>query len=476
MSSHIQQKQILEKSIRNIIDEQVPFSLLKHACLQQYKKYKHLNMYITPITDFPLHKDNTTYIPYSIKDNFLTKGILTTAASKMLSNFESPYDATLVERLSKNNFINFGKANMDEFAMGSSGVSSYYGITQSLWQNQEGEYLSPGGSSSGSAVSVATGCVFVSICTDTSGSIRLPASHCSIVGFKPTYGVLSRHGIIPLAESLDHPGFLTRLVDDARYLFEKTIGKDINDLTSVDYKPITSHHKKFAILQEVYESNSVIQSHINEVEELFQSQGYEKEIHSVQELNAAIATYVILCRAECSSNMQRYDGLRFGFSQTGDNLDEQYIHTRSEGFGLEVQRRIMVGGFVTASENIQEYLHKAQQLRQLIKEKILHILQKVDFILMPTAMGAMTLKECENVNLQNPMEMQKRDLFTVVANLCGLPAVSIPVGYDDHQAPFGVDLMGQPFQDLQILDLGEMVEKRFNMQRKLINKITEGED
>lgn len=464
-------KTILSKSIRNIMKEKIHFNIVKDACLHQYKKYADTNMYITPLMD--LNHSIDIGIPMSIKDLYLTKNILTTAASKMLSNFIAPYDSTLVTRLENVKFVNFGKVNLDEFAMGSSGITSYYGPTRSIWFHKNGEVFSPGGSSSGSAISVATGSVFVSLGTDTSGSIRLPASHCGIVGFKPTYGVLSRFGIIPLAESLDHPGFLTRLVDDARYMFECSIGKDNNDLTSVDYKEHKSNKKKFGILKESYEATYSINEQIKKVEKCFEEQGYEKKTYSIPELEMAIAIYVILCRAECSSNLQRYDGLRYGFSAYGNNLEEQYLDTRTEAFGLEVQRRIMIGGFVTSSENIQVYLDKAQKLRQLIKVKILKIFEEVDFILMPTTMGAMTVQECKDTNLQDPIKMQKQDLFTVIANLCGFPAISVPVFFDDKGSPVGVDIMGAPFQDLQIMEFAEIVEKEFPIHAQLIKKITE---
>ena len=465
-------KNILKKSIREILKEEIPFSTLKDVCKAQYKKYEKNNMYITPLME-NLDKQQEIGIPISIKDNFMTKNIKTTAASKMLMDFIAPYNATIVDRLDKYNFINFGKCNMDEFAMGSSGVSSYFGPTKSIWSNKKGEVFSPGGSSAGSAVSVASGAVFASICTDTSGSIIIPASWCGVVGFKPTYGVLSRNGIIPLAESFDHPGLITRLVDDCRYIFEKIIGKDPQDLTTIDYQPSYSHKKKFAIIKEIYEADATINKKIQEVEEVFMQLGYEKKTYSVQELEAAIAIYVILCRAECASNLQRYDGLRFGFSSYSNNLEDQYVNTRSEGFGLEVQRRIMTGGFVTSSENVVEYLEKAQKIRQIIKEKISEIFQEVDFVLMPAAMGAMTIEECLNVNLQDPIKMQKCDQFSVVGNICGFPSLTVPIGEDLSGSPFGVAVMGNAFQDLQIMDLGEVIERNFPMQEKLINKITE---
>jgi aspartyl-tRNA(Asn)/glutamyl-tRNA(Gln) amidotransferase subunit A len=462
-------KNILKKTIREIVKEKIPFNVLKEVCVKQYEKYKDTNMYITPLMD---KLPNLPFgIPISIKDNFLTKDILTTCGSKMLSNFIGAYDATVVSRLKAINCVNFGKCNMDEFAMGSSGVSSFFGATSNIWSNNNGEVFSPGGSSSGSGVSVASGAVFASIATDTSGSIRLPASWCGIVGFKPTYGLFSRYGVIPLAESLDHPGLITRKVDDCRYIFENLIGKDENDLTSVNYKEKRSNKKKFAILKEAYETNEHIQKYMDATEKTLIDLGYEKKIYSIKEIEAAISVYIILCRAECSSNLQRYDGIKFGYSGSGENLEEQYIKTRSEGFGLEVQRRIMIGGFVTSSENINTYVNKAQELREDLKEKILHILSEVDFILTPTAMGAFTLNECKNINLQDPIKMQKCDLFTVISNLCGLPSISVPIGYDENGSPVGVDIMGGPFMDLQIMDMGEIIENSNNLHNSLIDKI-----
>jgi aspartyl-tRNA(Asn)/glutamyl-tRNA(Gln) amidotransferase subunit A len=466
-------KEILKKSIRQIMEEKIPLSVVGKICKEQYEKYSSLNMYITPLMDeSKINNSSLTAIPLSIKDNFLTENIKTTCASKMLSNFIAPYTATLVERLEKNSFVNFGKTNMDVFAMGSSGISSYYGACKSIWTHKNGDVFSPGGSSSGSAVSVATGAVFCSIGTDTSGSIRLPTSFCMLVGFKPTYGLLSRYGVIPLAESLDHPGFLTRLVDDCRYMFTCTIGADDRDLTTVNYKEKRSDKKKFAIIKEAYDGDDSINEKMKEIEECFINAGYEKKEYSIGEIHAAIAVYVILCRAECASNLQRYDGLRYGFrGENINNLEEQYKKSRTEGFGLEVKRRILTGGFVTSSENISIYVDKASSLRQQIKEKIAKIFEEADFILMPTAMGAMTLKEAQDINLQDPVKMQRCDLFTVIANLCGYPAISVPVGFESRNSPIGVDIMGQAFQDLQIMEYAEILENKFKMQEVLIDKI-----
>ena len=182
--------------------------------------------------------------------------------------------------------------------------------------------------------------------------------------------------------------------------------------------------------------------------------------------------YIIICRGECSSNLQRYDGIKFGHSSNGINLEDQYLKTRSEGFGLEVQRRIMIGGFVTSSDNISTYVNKAQELRQDLKEKILNILSEVDFILTPTSMGAFTLKECENINLQDPIKMQKCDLFTVISNLCGLPSISVPIGYDENGSPIGVDIMGAPFMDLQIMNVAESIQNSNDCFNNLIDKIS----
>jgi aspartyl-tRNA(Asn)/glutamyl-tRNA(Gln) amidotransferase subunit A len=467
----MQAKKILRKSIREIIKERIPFEEVKKVCVHQYEKYKNTNMYITPLMDnIP---DNIPFgIPISIKDNFLTKGILTTCGSKMLGNFIAPYDATVVSRLYTMNFINFVKCNMDEFAMGSSGVSSFFAPTSNIWSNHKGEIFSPGGSSSGSAVSVASGGVFASIGSDTGGSVRLPASWCSVVGFKPTYGVLSRYGLIPYADSFDHPGIIARKVDDCRYIFENIIGKDEKDLTSVDYKPVTSNKKKFAVLKEAYDTNEHIQKYMDSTEKTLVDLGYEKKIYSVEELHIANSIYIILCRGELSSNLQRYDGIKFGHSSDGVNLEDQYIKTRSKGFGLEVQRRIMIGGFVTSSENISTYVNKAQELRQDLKEKILHILTEVDFILMPTSMGALTINESKNLDLQDPVKMYKCDLFTVISNLCGLPSISVPIGYDENGSPVGVDIMGSPFMDLQIMNVGESIQNSNDCYNTLMDKIS----
>lgn len=456
---------LLKKSIRNIFQENICFSDLHNICEYQWKKYSWTNMYINKF------EKNNLGVPVSLKDVFLYKNHPTTAGSKMLENFISPFSSSLVEKLLNHNFFINGKTNLDEFAMGSTGITSYFGMVKSIWKSFDGKIFSSGGSSSGSAMSVATGAAFASLATDTSGSIRLPASWSGIIGFKPTYGVFSRYGTIPLAESFDTMGILTRLVDDVRFLFDILKGKDPLDLTSVNYKEKKSSKKKFAILKEAYETNETINNLIKETENIFLKEGYEKKEFSIKEIHLAIGVYVILSRAECASNLQKYDGLKFGFSSHSNNLELQYLDTRTNGFGLEMKRRILTGGFVTSSENIKDYVEKASKIRQIIKNKILNILEEVDFILTPTSMGAMTLEECENINLQDPINIQKCDLFTVLANISACPAISIPIGLDERGSPVGVDIMGQPFQDLQIMDFGELIEKHFKRYEILFNKI-----
>jgi aspartyl-tRNA(Asn)/glutamyl-tRNA(Gln) amidotransferase subunit A len=465
-------KEILSKSIREIEKERINFQEIMKVCKIQYEKYQNNNMYITNLMD-EVDKNLQFGIPISIKDNYCINGVLTTCGSKMLSNFIPNYNATIVDRLYNFGGVNLGKVNMDEFAMGSSGVSSFFGPAINVWSNEEGETFSPGGSSSGSAVSVSSGVVWASFGSDTGGSVRMPGSWSGVVGFKPTYGVLSRYGIIPYAESFDCPGIIARKIDDVRYIFEKIKGKDEKDLTSVEYKEYKSNKKKFAILREAYDTDKEIHNHILEVEKTFINLGYEKIEFSVKELEIAISIYVILVRSECASNLQRYDGIKYGYStKNAKNLNEQYIKTRSEGFGLEVQRRIMTGTFVTFSENVKSYLYKAQCLREDLKNSILSILSKVDFILTPTSFNPLTIKESLNLDLQDPVKMYKCDLFTVIANLCGIPAINVPVDLLKNGLPIGVTLMGNPFQDLQIMDFSEIIEDKFKFYNKLIDEIT----
>jgi aspartyl-tRNA(Asn)/glutamyl-tRNA(Gln) amidotransferase subunit A len=469
---YLRKKEILKKTIRKIIEEKIKFQDIKEVCKEQYEKYKNNNMYITNLMD-KIPDNIEKGIPISIKDNYCTKDTLTTCGSKILYNFVPTYDSTIVERLYSIGAINFGKTNMDEFAMGSSGVSSYFGPTINIWSNNTLEPFSPGGSSSGSAVSVASGSVWASLGSDTGGSVRTPGCWCGVVGFKPTYGVLSRYGIIPYAESFDCPGIITRRVDDVRYIFEKIKGKDIKDLTSVNYKEYKSNKKKFAILKEAYETDDEIHKHILEVEQTFIDLGYEKVEYSIKELEIANSIYVILVRSECASNLQKYDGIKFGYtSREINDLNDQYVKTRSEGFGLEVQRRIMTGTFVTSSENVQPYLHKAQCLREDIKNSILSVLENVDFILTPTSLSPLSIKESLNLELQDPVKMYKCDLFTVIANLCGIPAINIPFNLLTNGLPTSVTLMGNPFQDLQLMDFGEIIEDKFKFYNTLIDEIT----
>ncbi|OED45269.1 hypothetical protein AB836_02190 [Rickettsiales bacterium (ex Bugula neritina AB1)] len=458
---------LLNKSIRELINNKYNKNDITKVCKEQAKKYSSTNMFIKTLYD-----QEEIGIPISVKDNFMVKDQEITAASKILQNYISPYNATLVKRLRNNNFSIAGITNMDEFAMGSSGITSIYGPTTSLWISKDNKVFVPGGSSSGSAVSVLSGACYGSFGTDTAGSTRLPAAWCGLVGFKPTYGLFSRFGVIPLSESLDHPSLITRRVDDSRYLFEKLVGKDDNDLTTIDFEPQNySKKKKFAIIKELYECDKNLMKALKETEDLFINLGYEKIEISLKEVKYALSIYHIICPIEASSNLQKYDTLRYGPKNTyhdSQNLEEIYQNVRTNLFGLEVKRRLINGTLLCSLEENNNLYKKAKLLRMDLFNAISKIFEIVDFILAPTTnIGALTLEESQNANLLDPIKMYKCDMYTVISNLCGIPSINIPVSFDERGSPIGLQVIGGPLMDNHVLNIGEEIEKIFQFYRKI---------
>jgi aspartyl-tRNA(Asn)/glutamyl-tRNA(Gln) amidotransferase subunit A len=395
-----------------------------------------------------------TGIPMAVKDNICTEGIATTCASRILDDFVPPYTATAVERLRNAGGILLGKLNLDEFAMGSSTENSFIQKTRNPWDTER----VPGGSSGGPAAAVASGQALFALGSDTGGSIRQPAAFCGVVGLKPTYGTVSRFGLVAFASSLDQIGPITRTVEDSAIVLNTISGKDHMDATSVD-SGIKDYSEgldkgvegmRIGIPRE-YLSKGVavgVRDKVKAAAEEYEKMGAVCEETSLELADYAIAAYYIISSAEASSNLARYDGIKYGYRSSGyDNLLELYKNTRSEGFGAEVKRRIMLGTYVLSSGYYDAYYKKALQIRTLIKDEFDSLFNKFDCILGPTA-PTTAYKIGEMID--DPLEMYLGDVFTVSVNIAGLPAISIPCGFDEAGLPVGLQLIGKAFGEKTI--------------------------
>ena len=406
-------------------------------------------------------------LPIAIKDNLCTKGILTSCSSNMLKNFISPYESTTTKSLWDSGAVCLGKTNLDEFAMGSSTETSAYGVTSNPWDFDR----VPGGSSGGSAASVAAGLCLASIGSDTGGSIRQPASFCGVVGLKPTYGRVSRWGLIAFASSLDQIGPITNNVSDAAELLYVISGKDPYDSTSLD-APVPNYLMdldksikglKIGLINECFEhpglDPEVKLSVLNSIE-IFKSLGAEIGKINCPRFNDGIATYYVIAPSEASANLARYDGVKYGFrSVNSDNLDDMTSKTRSQGFGDEVQRRILIGTYALSAGYSDAYYKKAQKVRTLIRNDFDNAFKKFDILLTPTCPTTAFLKG-DYVN--DPLSMYLSDLLTVPVNLAGLPAISIPCGLDKKGLPIGLQLIGNVLKENIILNAANVFEKELN--------------
>lgn len=409
-------------------------------------------------------------IPIGIKDNICTKGIKTTCSSKMLENFVSPYDATVMEKINSENLINLGKLNMDEFAMGGSTEHSYFKITKNPWDLSK----VPGGSSGGSAAAVAANLVPWALGSDTGGSIRQPASFCGVVGLKPTYGLVSRYGLVAFASSLDQIGPITKDVRDSALLLNIIAGHDKKDTTSVnrekiDYTKCLKNDVKglkIGVPKEFFGEgiNSEVKETLQKSIEKYKELGAEIEEFSLDIAKYSLAAYYIIACAEASSNLGRFDGIRYTY-RTGEfkNLKELYKKSRSEAFGPEVKRRIILGTYVLSSGYYDAYYKKAQQVRTLVMNKFSKAFEKYDVILTPTsptvAFGIGTKSE-------NPLEMYLSDICTVSVNIAGLPAISIPCGVNSEKMPIGMQLIGNKFEEEKILNAAYTLEQAVEFRKK----------
>ncbi|MVN92382.1 Asp-tRNA(Asn)/Glu-tRNA(Gln) amidotransferase subunit GatA [Mucilaginibacter aquatilis] len=444
---------------------------LVNTYLANIKQYAHLNAYNEVFEeeaiaqanslDLRLQSNETTGrlagMVIAIKDNICYKGHEVTASSKILHGFKSIFSSTVVERLLAEDAIIIGRCNCDEFAMGGANENSYYGPVK----NMADESRVPGGSSGGSAVAVQAGMCHAAIGTDTGGSIRQPASFCGVVGLKPTYGRVSRHGIIAYASSFDQPGPITRSVEDAALILEVIAGADDYDSTA-SRKPVerysavkinTDQKRKIAYIKEVFDSEGldaeVKQTLLAAIEQL-KADGHTVEPVSFEYLDYVVPTYYILTMAEASSNLARYDGVHYGYrSANATDLTSTYKRSRSEGFGTEVKRRIMLGTFVLSAGYYDAYYAKAQKVRRLIKERTDEILKRYDFILTPTAPEPAFKIGRTDID---PVVTYLEDIFTVQASLAGVPAISLPVQNNSKNLPLGLQLVTKAFAEADLLN------------------------
>ena len=474
-------KQNLSELVKNIKKRKISSTEVTKAFIERSEKSKELNAYITENFSNAIEKAKSfdrkpnfdlklPGIPIAVKDLFCTKDVKTTAGSKILNNFIPTYESTVTQNIWNQGAILIGKLNCDEFAMGSSNETSYFGNVQ----NPIDKNLVPGGSSGGSATAVAGQLTPITIGTDTGGSIRQPASFTGIVGLKPTYGSCSRYGIVAFASSLDQAGPMAQNVKDCALLQEVISSYDTKDSTSVDFK-----RKEYSKeLKREIKGTKIgipkeyrIEGMPKEIEELWKKGiQYAKDCGaeildiSLPHTSYALPTYYIVAPAEASSNLARYDGVKYGYRAKGENLIEMYEKTRSEGFGAEVKRRIMIGTYVLSSGYYDAYYLKAQKVRKLIKNDFDEVFKKVDAILTPsTPSSAFKIGEKKD----DPVSMYLNDIFTVPVNLAGLPGISIPAGHDGKGYPLGLQIIRKAFDEQNILNIAYSMEEKIDFKNKI---------
>ena len=441
------------------------------------EREKDVEAFVTTLTDEAISKSreieemvkngeiNSRFagIPIGIKDNMCTKGVKTTCSSKMLENFIAPYDATVIEKLNNEGIISLGKLNMDEFAMGASTEYSAFKKTKNPWNLN----TVPGGSSGGSAAAVAANLVPWALGSDTGGSIRQPSAFCGVVGLKPTYGLVSRYGLVAFASSLDQIGPITKDVQDAALLLNLIAGHDEKDTTSinnekVDYTKCLKNDVKglkIGIPKEFFGEgiNAEVKAKLQEAIEKYKELGAIVEECSLDIAEYALATYYIIACAEASSNLGRFDGIRYGYrTKNFENLKDIYINSRSEGFGQEVKRRIILGTYVLSSGYYDAYYKKALEVRTLVKQEFDKKFEKYDVLLTPTSP---TVAFEIGTRSNNPLEMYLADICTVSVNIAGLPGISIPCGVDSKGMPIGMQLIGDKFKEETILNAAYTYEQ-----------------
>ncbi|HEX2859472.1 MAG TPA: Asp-tRNA(Asn)/Glu-tRNA(Gln) amidotransferase subunit GatA [Alphaproteobacteria bacterium] len=457
------------EALKKLANKEVSSVELTQATLSRIEKRKHLNAFITVTAEHALkqaaeadkkiaagEKGALLGLPLGVKDLFCTEGILTTAASHILDGFKPTYESTVTAKLWQAGAVGVGKLNMDEFAMGGSGETSYYGATKNPWD----ESLVPGGSSSGSAAAVADYQCFGATGSDTGGSIRQPAAYTGLVGIKPTYGRCSRWGMVAFASSLDQAGMFARTVEDAALMLHTMSGHDAKDSTSANLpvpnwseglKTLSLKGLKIGLPKEYFIEglNPAIKQLVMDAVKRFEAEGAEVVDISLPHTAAAPSTYYIVAPAEASSNLSRYDGMRFGLRVEGKNLMETYTNTRTAGFGAEVKRRIMVGNYTLSSGYYDAYYTKAMKVRSLIARDFDEAFKKVDVIFSPTApTPAFKIGE----KTADPVAMYLNDVFTIPTSMAGLPGLSVGAGLVDG-LPVGLQIIGKRFDEGKILQV-----------------------
>jgi aspartyl-tRNA(Asn)/glutamyl-tRNA(Gln) amidotransferase subunit A len=409
-----------------------------------------------------------TGLPLAIKDLFCTEGVRTTAGSRILGPFVPPYESTVTANLLRDGAVFLGKANMDEFAMGSSNMTSAWGAVENPWKRRQDDaaVLVPGGSSGGSAAAVAARLALGATGTDTGGSIRQPASFCGIAGIKPTYGRCSRWGVVAFASSLDHPGPFARTVQDCAILLGSMAGHDPKDSTSADVLVpdfAAACRRSVKGLRIGVPREYRMDGMPEEIEAIWQQglawlrdAGAEIVDVSLPHTKYGLATYYIIAPAEASSNLARYDGVRFGLREEGEDLRELYEKTRAAGFGTEVRRRIMIGTYVLSAGYYDAYYLRAQKLRALVQRDFTQAFGKVDAMLTPTAPSAAF---AQGENMDDPVKMYLNDVFTVPLNLAGVPGMSVPAGLDANGLPLGLQVIGKPFDEETVFAVAAALER-----------------
>ena len=471
----------LYELIKNIKEKKISSNEAAKSFVDRAEKSKKINAYVTEnfenclklskeFDDKPNFDLKLPGIPIAVKDLFCTNEVRTTAGSNILNNFVPTYESTVTQNIWNEGGILLGKLNCDEFAMGSSNETSFFGNVQ----NPIAEDLVPGGSSGGSSAALAANLTPVTIGTDTGGSIRQPASFTGTVGLKPTYGSCSRYGIVAFASSLDQAGPMSKDVKDSSILLEVISSFDKKDSTSIDFKrnnyssELTRNIKGIKIgIPKEYRVDGMpdeIESLWKKGIEYAKDCGAEIIDISLPHTSYALPTYYIVAPAEASSNLARYDGVKYGLRSSGKNLIDMYEKTRSEGFGEEVKRRVMIGTYVLSSGYYDAYYLKAQKVRQLIKQDFDQAYNKVDAILTPsTPSSAFKIGEKSN----DPVSMYLNDIFTVPVNLAGLPGISIPAGVDKNNYPLGLQIIGKPFDEQTVLNIAYSMEEKINYKNNI---------
>ena len=425
------------------------------AELEEKAKASDLNAYVG-------YESSGEGIPILIKDNIQVRDWPVTSGSKILQGYIAPYEATAVKNLKAKGMMPFGRANMDEFAMGSTTESSFYGPTK----NPHGTDRVPGGSSGGSAAAVAGGIAIAALGSDTGGSIRQPAAYCGVVGMKPTYGRVSRFGLAAYASSLDQIGPITQNVEDAAILYDAIKGHDDKDSTSADFEieDIANNldpdvKLTIAVIDSYIEAaDAEIQKAFNETVSKLEAAGHTIVHKEMSNTKYDIATYYVLATAEAATNLARYDGVRYGRRAEAKTTEELFYNTRSEGFGEEVKRRIMLGNFVLSSGYYDAYYVKAQKVRHLIRDEYNRIFEEADLILSPVAPSVAP----KMGSIHDPLEMYKSDMYTLGVNLAGLPGISLPVAKNDEGMPIGLQLIAKAFDEKILFNGAASMEKAVN--------------